>query len=166
MPFQTGNKLSPGGKKGNKGGRPSKSKKEIARAAAEIARDYIEQHIQPVLNNYLKLAKGWDEKRYTALGNEYEEFRYDGATTRHFVDKLLPTVKGDDGSPPAVTYNFIQFNHNPAQLSSQGLPVTVLAGDDGREAEEAGGESLAPAQRERQDGFEFHSFSNVSRKRR
>ena len=38
--FLKGNKYGPGGKKGNKGGRPTKEQTEVKKLAAEMAREY------------------------------------------------------------------------------------------------------------------------------
>ena len=93
MPFQKGNKLSPGGKKGGKGGRPSKEKKEIQKAAAEIAREYIERSIKPVLHTYFQLAHGRLVNKYHEGQVVNQEFEADAPTTRHFIDKLMPASK-------------------------------------------------------------------------
>lgn len=93
MPFQKGHKFSPGGKKGGKGGRPLKQKTEAKKLARDIAREFIEKHAKPVLDSYLKNAKGYFVKRFTETGQEYEEFIIDPPSTRHFVDRLVPPAK-------------------------------------------------------------------------
>jgi hypothetical protein len=105
MPFEKGNKLGKGGPRG--GGRPSKTKQEIKRAAAEIARDYIEASVKPVVQTYFQLAHGrlvnkWHEGKIAG-----QEFEADAATTRHFIDKLLPDFYGKD--PPKIGNTYIQF---------------------------------------------------------
>ena len=154
MPFQKGNTY--GGKR-LKAGRPSKIKQEIKKAAAEIAREYIETNMEPVLSNYLKLAKGYYDTRYTESGFEYEVFISDGPTTRHFIDKLLPDEQTDQTRP--IQIQFVQYN-NSVQLHAEGLPVTVLAGNgNGHQASVSG---VASEKREGQDMLEFHDFEDVS----
>jgi hypothetical protein len=103
MPFQVGNTY--GGKRKNSG-RPPKIKKEIQKAAAEIAREYINRSVKPVMATYFQLAHGrivnkWHEGKIVG-----EEFEADAATTRHFVDKILPDEQ-DKQSPTGNT--IIQF---------------------------------------------------------
>jgi hypothetical protein len=87
---------------------------EIKHQAAEIARQFIEDNVKPVLENYLKLAQGWKETRYTLKGEPYEVFCYDSRSTTHFVDKLIPDLDETPPAPRAIT--FIQFGSNPPQL--------------------------------------------------
>lgn len=167
MPFQKGHKLSPGGKKGNKGGRPSKESKKIATTAAEIAREFIEKNVKPVLDSYLGLAKGRWVTRRTLTGAKYREWVVDAATTRHFVDKLVPAIKPDDSEPDeqARPVYFIQFNavNGAVQLPAAPVsnPILVSNGNGHQER----GEGVASEIRQGQNGLEFHSFANVSRKR-
>ncbi len=76
MPFQKGNTYGKFPKPGN-GGHNKKEVVDTKKAARELANEFIEQNIKPVLLNYLRLAKSDD-----------------GATTRHFVDKVLPEKPG------------------------------------------------------------------------
>lgn len=116
--FEKGHKLAKGGKREG-AGRPSNQQKEIAKAAAEIAKDYIERSVKPVMLTYFQLAHGrivnkWHEGKIVG-----QEFEADAATTRHFVDKLVPTSKQEpDGDPQARPIYFVQFN----ALSQGGLP--------------------------------------------
>jgi len=71
----------------------SKERKKVEQSAVEIAREFIEKHTKEVLETYLKNAKGHFEKRYTESGIEYEVWVVDAASTRHFVDKLIPAMK-------------------------------------------------------------------------
>lgn len=80
--FKKGNKLSRGGRKGNKGGRPTK--KELALRQAELeglakAKAALERELG---KRAAKLAK-----RYCELAER------DAATTRHAVDRVLPAAK-------------------------------------------------------------------------
>src|SRR5262245_33651981 len=91
MPFQKCNKLSPGGKIGNKGGRPKKKDVEIREAAAEIARRYIEDRINPLMESYFKLIKGRTVKYYDKTGElSREEEVIDTRAVCHAVDTILP----------------------------------------------------------------------------
>src|SRR5262252_8394040 len=108
MRFQNGNKLSKGGTIGNKGGRPSKAQQEIKKAAAEIAREFIETHVQKFLDSYLRLSTG--------------QF-VDPATVRHAIDKLLPDEQMQAAQPIQIT--FLRFGNNLPQPSPEDIPVTI-----------------------------------------
>jgi hypothetical protein len=84
--------LAKGGKRAG-AGRKTNEKKEIELRAAEIAKKFIEDHCCEVLETYLKNAAGHWEKRYTESGQEYEVFVSDPASTRHWIDKFVPTAK-------------------------------------------------------------------------
>lgn len=116
------------------GGRRRKDSKEVREAkrlASDIARDYIETHIQPVLNTYLKLAEGWTEKRFALNGEEYEVFKYDGQTTRHFVDKILPDEQIQQ--VPQVSINIAQairpVDQSGPQIWGNGLQIRIGGGN-------------------------------------
>lgn len=79
--FQKGNTYSRGGKKGNKGGRPSKLKIEARRLAADMLKKYIEDHLKPIADAYLSAADG---KRH---GDSRR--RFDNATNRHVIERFL-----------------------------------------------------------------------------
>jgi hypothetical protein len=145
--FQRGNKLAKGGARPGSG---PKTKAEIAirQSAQELARDFIETTIRPVLLEWLRAATSGD----------------DGATTRHFIDKVLPELHEQPVVQPAQI-NFIQFNqlnNHTAQLPPQRLPGAILAGDGGQEARSEG---MASTKREGHDRPEFHAYANVERKR-
>jgi hypothetical protein len=108
MRFQKGNKFSKGGTRGNKGGRPSKEQQEIKKAAAEIAREFIETHVQKFLDSYLRLSTG--------------KF-IDPATVRHAIDKILPDEQMEAAQPIQIT--FLRFDNNPPQLPAKEMPVTI-----------------------------------------
>ena len=92
MPFQPGNKLT-AKRKNHNGGRPSNQKREIQKAAREIARDYIEASVKPVMMTYFQLAHGRLVNKYHEGKVIGQEFEADAATTRHFIDKILPPVQ-------------------------------------------------------------------------
>lgn len=161
MPFQKGHKLAKGGKREG-AGRPKARDIEVREEAAKVARRYIEAHVDPVLQNYLKLAKGWQETRFTLSGDSYEIFKYDGQTTRHFIDKILPDEQRTIPGPAVI--QFVQFNNsNSVQLPAEGLPVTVL--DQDGAGVQAGGDDLASQIRQGQNGIEFCNYANVPGKR-
>jgi hypothetical protein len=108
MRFQKGNKFSKGGIRGNKGGRPSKEQQEIKKAAAEIAREFIETHVQKFLDSYLRLSTG--------------KF-IDPVTVRHAIDKILPDEQMEAAQPIQIT--FLRFGNNPPQLPAKEIPVTI-----------------------------------------
>ena len=54
MPFTKGNKLSPGGKKGNKGGRPTKEAAEVKKALIDKYWVEVEKHLDSVMAKYFK----------------------------------------------------------------------------------------------------------------
>lgn len=91
------NKLSPGGKKGGTGGRPTLEAKAIQEAAQDIARKFIEDRIIPVLETYFKLAKGqlMTITRTMKDGSKTRtrKLSADPATTRHFVERLVPAAR-------------------------------------------------------------------------
>src|SRR5262245_41695443 len=91
MPFDKRNKYGKGGKR--KGaGRPTKTKREIKKEAAIIAKEFIETHIQSFLKSYLKLGTGK---------------KLDPATVRHAIDKFVPPRAAEDAkgrTPPAMYY--------------------------------------------------------------
>ncbi len=95
MKFQKGNKFSPGGKIGNRGGgRKSKFTKEVEAAGEEYARKYLltKARVQPVLRAYSQLAAGKTKKFVDAETGEIVHLQIDPdpSTTRHYVDKLVP----------------------------------------------------------------------------
>jgi hypothetical protein len=96
MPFQPGNKLT-ARRKNHNGGRPSNQKKEIQKAAREIARQYIDASVKPVMQTYFQLAHGRLVNKYHEGKIVGQEFEADAATTRHFIDKILPTVTKIEG---------------------------------------------------------------------
>jgi hypothetical protein len=75
MPFKVGNKLSPGGKIGNKGGRPSKAKL----AELEMLRRAV---VRALDKNGARLAA-----RYLEMAEA------DPPTMRHAIDRVLPPAK-------------------------------------------------------------------------
>jgi hypothetical protein len=75
-------------KKGNKealkrkrraGGRPTKEQQAEKKATQELAREKLEARVDPVMDEYLRLAEGGKVKKGSSP-----------ATIRHAVDHLLP----------------------------------------------------------------------------
>jgi hypothetical protein len=130
--FEPGNKLAKGGKR--KGaGRPPKAAEQIEQRAADIAREFIESNVKPVLNNYFRLANGWLETRYSENGTEYDTFCYDGPTTRHFIDKVLPD---EQIQPQAPVINVliaagVSGNQSQPDVRANGIQIS-LGGVNGR----------------------------------
>lgn len=94
MGFAKGHKHAKGGKRPGSG-RPSKDRARIKKAAAEIAKAYIEKHIEPVLKAYLQLAGGRMVKHHNTEDGRvlWEENEVDAPTLRHYIDKLVPSPK-------------------------------------------------------------------------
>lgn len=97
MPFAPGNKAA-SNRKHARGGRPNREKMKLKALAAQIAREYIEKHVEKVLKTYLELAAGrWvTHRQYDANKGKvitFKEFEVDGPTLRHYVDKILPMAQ-------------------------------------------------------------------------
>src|SRR6266436_4091185 len=91
MGFQKGNKLSPGGKKGNKGGRPSKEKLKIREEVERLVELELEKHVMAVIGAGRKIATGVKRRKHNPkTGKVYYEIEYDGAMIRHWIDKFVP----------------------------------------------------------------------------
>ena len=82
MPFQKGNKLSPGGRKGGKGGRPTAQQQAAKQVAAERARERLEAEVDEVMDEYLRLAKGGKVEKGSSP-----------QTVRHCVERWLPSAR-------------------------------------------------------------------------
>lgn len=158
MPFRKGKdpNRAPGGKR--KGaGRKRKQVVQIQKAAAVIAREYIEACVKPVMATYFQLAHGRLVNQYHEGKIIGQEFEADPGTTRHFVDKLLPDEQIKSAQPLQIT--FVQFN-NTVQLSPKGLPTPVL--ESNGNGDQASGQGVAQAERQGQDGLKFRDFEDVS----
>ncbi len=167
MQFQPGHKLAKGGPRPNSGRPSAKALRELLKAINQ-AQAMLVNSTDKVFANYIKLASGWHETRYTLTGREYEVFKYDSKATCHFVDKLLPDDHNATIQPTAIIHQFIQFgasDPNTIQLHPEELSSPVLGSDDSG-AQEAGGDDMAPEKRQGQDSIEFRSFANVPRERR
>jgi hypothetical protein len=91
MPFEKRNKLSPGGKKGNKGGRPSKDELAIREEVKRLVRVELEKHVMAVIGAGKKIATGVKRRKHNPkTGQVYYETEYDGAMIRHWIDKFVP----------------------------------------------------------------------------
>ena len=77
MPFQKGNKLSPGGKRGNKGGRPTREQQAKKQSFLEA------------------LIKERDKQAAKLAIRYFEMAQSDPPTMRHAVDKIMPNPKVD-----------------------------------------------------------------------
>jgi len=138
--FQKGNKLAKGGARPGSG-RPSAEKLTLLQAL-EIE----------------------EQKRAARLAKRYYEMaEQDPATMRHVVDGKRPRNAAEQ-QPTAVIHQFIQFsnNQNTLQLPAEAVSAPVLDSDE--RGQEESREVLAQEIRQRQDGLEFHHFTNVRRK--
>jgi hypothetical protein len=126
MPFQPGNTLAHR-RKTKRGGQQTTTQKEIKKAAAEIAREYIEANVEPVLSNYLRMAKGYYETRLSDNGTEYELWVTDGPTTRHFVDKVLPNEQPETGTTINIAIGFrpAQGNQSQPELRPDSFQIRI-----------------------------------------
>ena len=131
MRFQKGNRFSKGGTRGNKGGRPSKEQQEIKKAAAEIAREFIETHVQKFVASYLRLSTG--------------KF-IDPATVRHAIDKILPDEQME--APQQIKIEFLQFADVGPQPKTVSLDLKQPLPQENRLPEPQG-----------QDGIKFLDFT-------
>ncbi len=163
--FEPGNKLAKGGNRDGAGRPSAKALRELLKAVNK-AQAKLVNSADKVFENYIKLAGGWYETRYTLQGREYEVFKYDSKATCHFVDKLLPDDHNVTIQPTAIIHQFIQFgapdNPNTIQLPAEGVSTPILVGD-GR-GQETSSEVLAQEIGQGQDRLEFHSFTHVPRK--
>jgi hypothetical protein len=108
MKFQTGNKLAKGGKRNPPGGRPTKEQQEIKKEAAQIAKEFIETHVQGFLDSYLDLGTGKVIERLDKDGNVVKLVMIDPATVRHAIDKILPDEQMESAQQPRPI-TFINF---------------------------------------------------------
>jgi len=145
MPFQKGHKLAKGGAREG-AGRPTN--------------DEVEERL-----TLLEALEREEQKRAARLAQRYYEMaEEDPATMRHVVDGKRPR-NADQQQPTAIIHQFIQFssNQNTLQLPAEAVSAPVLVSDE--RGQDEGGEVLASEIRQGHDGLEFHSFTNVSRKR-
>ena len=100
MPFKKGVRLPNQGGWKPRAGRKSKEKKEIHEEAEALAREYIENHIKPVLETYGKVCQGYIVKKTltTKSGDsiEFEEFVYDTQILKHYMDRVIPPRAPED----------------------------------------------------------------------
>ena len=117
-----------GGRRNPPGGRPTNEQQELKKAAAEIAREFIETHVQGFLDSYLDLGTGKliEQKNKAGKTVKVKFIPADPATVRHAIDKILPDEQMEP--PPLYQINFLQFSRSPAQplLGAQEKPVEGL----------------------------------------
>ena len=94
MPFKKGNNLGRHGRQNPPGGRPTKIQAEIKKAATEIAREFIEDHVQDFLDSYLDLGKGKVIERLDKDGKIVKLIMLDPATVRHARRRAYPGRTG------------------------------------------------------------------------
>jgi len=141
--FEPGNKLAKGGKREGAGRPTNDQKEELLTLAQAIERE--------------------GQRRAARLAHRYYEMaEQDPATMRHVVDG---TRVRNAEQPAAIIHQFIQFtnNQNTLQLPAEAVSAAVLVSDE--RGQDTSSEGVASQERQGQDGLEFHSFTNVSRKR-
>lgn len=138
--FQRGHKLAKGGKRPG-AGRKRKEEVAIRKAAAQVAKEYIEASVKPVMHTYFQLAHGRLVNKYHEGAIVGQEFEADAATTRHFVDKLLPEMKPDGQERPVAIQIIVEAaesgnghypgaNGNGAQAPrTRGRGAILIGGD-------------------------------------
>ena len=158
MRFEKGNKLAKGGRRNPPGGRPTKEQQEIKKAAAEIARGFIETNVQKFLDSYIRLSTG--------------KF-IDPATVRHAIDKILPDEQMQHAQPLQIIFqDFARAARS--QLPPKDIPITVSrnAGGDQKSLAPHRANDLLPApeaeeKTELKDPqVKFHEFASGNGKRR
>ncbi len=107
-------------------GRKTNERKRIESRAQEIAQEFIERNIKPVLKSYLQLAGGRKVKDRNAETGKvlYTELEADSATTRHYIDKLIPAAKQTidlNLDAPDAFYQAIQSARKAAASSQSGV---------------------------------------------
>jgi hypothetical protein len=127
MPFKKGERLPNQGGKREGAGRPSKEQREIKKAAAEIAKEFIETHVQGFLDSYLDLGTGKviEQKNKAGKTVKVKFIPADPATVRHAIDKILPDEQMESAQQPRPI-TFINF----ADIRPSRLPpkdITPLA---------------------------------------
>jgi hypothetical protein len=161
MKFEKNNKAAKGGLRNPPGGRPTKEQAEIKKEAAQIAKEFIETHVQGFLDSYLDLGTGKliEQKNKAGKTVKVKFIPADPATVRHAIDKILPDEQMELTRPLVVT--FLQFarNHDSAQpLPASGIPAPILVGNGN--GDEAGRQGAAPP------ALRFQDFSKVPGTRR
>ena len=124
MPFKKGERLPGQGGYRKNAGRKSAKEVEILKTAGEVARDYIERSVKPVMATYFQLAHGRYVNKYSEGKLYAVEFEADAATTRHFVDKLLPDGQEDTAN---ATVNILIAagggNQSQSDIRANGLQI-------------------------------------------
>jgi len=81
--------------------------------AEELAKDFIQRNIQPVLDTYGKVAQGYMVKKTltTKSGNtiEFEEFVYDSQILKHYMDRVIPARAPEDSKGNAQLPGYYQI---------------------------------------------------------
>jgi hypothetical protein len=94
MGFQKDNKLSPGGKKGNKGGRPSNQVKANEEEAKRLFRERLAASFEELLTLAKKVCRGVKRRKYCPKTEQvYYEMEYDTATLRFLIERFIPPAK-------------------------------------------------------------------------
>jgi hypothetical protein len=173
MKFQKANKLAKGGKRNPPGGRPTKEQQEIKKEAAQIAKEFIETHVQGFLDSYLDLGTGKVIERLDKDGNVVELVMLDPATVRHAIDKILPDEQMQYAQPLEIIFQDFA-RAAPSQLPPKDIPITVSrnAGSDQKSLAPHRANDLLPAPEAEEKTelkhpqVKFHEFASGNGKRR
>ena len=129
MPFKRGHKLARGGKRTNAGRKP-KTDVEIHKEAGVIAQEYIEAHIDPLLETYIGLAAGVVVERTTPEGVKEFVLHVDPATTRHAVDKILPEIDASKNQRPIAIQIIHEGSTQDIGVESKGNGIAIHIGGE------------------------------------
>jgi hypothetical protein len=169
MKFQKANKLAKGGKRNPPGGRPTKEQQEIKKEAAQIAKEFIEIHVQGFLDSYLDLGTGKVIERLDKDGNVVKLVMLDPATVRHAIDKILPDEQMQHAQPLEIIFQDFA-RAAPSQLPPKDIPITVSRNAGGEQKSLApaphGVNVLLPAAEAKHPQVKFHEFASGNGKRR
>jgi hypothetical protein len=140
MKFQNGNKLSRGGKKGNKGGRPTNQQKANEAEAIRIAREMLAACFGELIELAKKVCKGVKvRKHHPRTGVIYYEKEYDTATLRFLIDRFIPAARQSldvtMGTPEEFYQAIAEAKRNEKALERDRHAGGVLSGH--RESEES-----------------------------
>jgi len=167
MKFQKGNKAANGGRRNPPGGRPTKEQQEIKKEAAQIAKEFIETHVQGFLDSYLDLGTGKVIERLDKDGNVVKLVMLDPATVRHAIDKILPDEQMQHAQPVQIIFqDFARAARS--QLPPKDIPITVSrnAGGDQKSLAPHRANDLLRAPEAKHPQVKFHEFASGNGKRR
>jgi hypothetical protein len=97
MPFKKGVRLpGQGGKRKNAGRKPNGYRK-VRQSAEQLAREFIEAHVKPVLETYGKAAMGeWVTQVDPITGQEQKAYIFNAQILKHYMDRVIPPRAPED----------------------------------------------------------------------